>query len=102
MRRWRIELERCFSKNSFSACSEVGLGIDEIFSRNSTMPSERVGPGRTVLTVTAVPLVSSARPRAIASWEDLLTPEWIISAGVEPPDPLREHVAVAEVRCRLL
>jgi hypothetical protein len=37
-RRWRRELERCFSKNSFSACSGVGFGIEEIFSRNSTIP----------------------------------------------------------------
>src|SRR5277367_2774505 len=74
IRRWRSELERCFSKNSCSACSGVGFRMEDIFSRNSTMPSERVGPGRTVFTVTALPLVSSARPREIASCEDLVTP----------------------------
>src|ERR1700730_14981664 len=72
MRRWRMELERCFSKNSFSACSGVGFGMEEIFSRNSTMPSERVGPGRAGLTVTAVPLARWARPRERAGWEDLV------------------------------
>ena len=36
-------------------------------ARNSSTPSERVGPGSTEFTVTFVPVVSSASPREIAS-----------------------------------
>ena len=37
-------------------------------------PSDRVGPGRTLLTVTPVPRVRSARPRAMASWAVFVIP----------------------------
>ena len=37
-------------------------------------PSDSVGPGRTELTVTPVPAVVSATPRAIASWAVLVMP----------------------------
>ena len=37
-------------------------------------PSEAVGPGSTELTVTPVPTVVSASPRATASWAVLVMP----------------------------
>ena len=39
-----------------------------------SMISERVGPGRTALTVTPVPLPSSANPLDTASWAVFVTP----------------------------
>jgi len=59
-------------ENSFSN-SAKGLP-PLICPANSSMPAECVGPGRTALTVTAVPAHVSARPRETASWAVLVIP----------------------------
>ena len=66
---------RAVAKKSFStlAASLMPFCVASCFTNSST-PSERVGPGRMLLTVTLVPRVRSARPRATASCAVLVTP----------------------------
>ena len=39
----RSDAARCFSKNSLSAPASLTSGLVDIFRKNSTLPSERVG-----------------------------------------------------------
>lgn|GEM_PF-4896881 len=65
MRRAISELGRLFDMNFFSASPK---GISGYTSRiNFSTPCVRVGPGKTELTVTFVPLVNSASERDILS-----------------------------------
>src|ERR1700674_2910354 len=61
------ELGRTLRKNSASNSALVCFEDAAKRSTNSFAPSEAVGPGSTVFTVTPVPAVVSARPREIAS-----------------------------------
>src|SRR6266849_3890003 len=61
------ELGRTLRKNSASNSALVCFEDAAIRSTNSFAPSEAVGPGNTVFTVTPVPAVVSAKPREIAS-----------------------------------
>ena len=61
------ELERLLRKNSASISSGGREGSLETLFKKSTMPSDRVGPGRIEFTVTPVPLVNTAKPRDMAS-----------------------------------
>lgn len=66
-KRLSSDVGRTFSKNSFSNSAK---GFPRLsLSTNSSTPSERVGPGSTELTGTAVPLVSSARPTPLVEAE---------------------------------
>src|SRR5262249_8795405 len=68
------ELGRICRKNSFSTCAVLRPLAAARFAKNPTTPSEAVGPGRTLFTVTFVPARLSARPRATAICAVLVTP----------------------------
>src|SRR2546430_7382402 len=61
-------------KNSFSTAAGVTCLVLAKSAMNSSTPSERVGPARTEFTVTLVPAVVSANPRASATCIVLVTP----------------------------
>src|SRR5207249_11897515 len=72
--RCRSELGRAVLKNSFSTCAGVTPLLSAILTMNSSTPSERVGPARIEFTVTPVPVVVSAKPRASATCIVFVTP----------------------------
>ena len=65
---------RTLRKNSCSISARLIFRAAAICSTNVSTPSESVGPGKTVLTVTLVPAVVSAKPREIASYAVLVMP----------------------------
>src|SRR5580698_4430162 len=73
-KRFNSDEGRILRKNSFS--TSVGVVFCSLASSptNLPTPSDAVGPGSTELTVTFVPAVVSARPRAIASCAVLVIP----------------------------
>jgi hypothetical protein len=60
------EVGRADWKNSFSSCAALLPLEAASCATKPTTPSEAVGPGRTLFTVTLVPARLSARPRATA------------------------------------
>src|SRR5947208_6298848 len=73
-KRCSSELGRAVVKNSFSTAAGVACLVLAKSVMNSSTPSERVGPARTEFTVTPVPAVVSASPRASATCIVLVTP----------------------------
>ena len=69
-----IELARCAAMNSAATASIGLLDFAASSSNIPAMPSDSVGPGRTALTVTPVPAICLASPRATATSAVLLTP----------------------------
>src|SRR6266446_4789146 len=65
-KRCNSELARTVRKNSCSTSAGVVFLDLAITAMNFSTPSERVGPASTELTVTPVPAVDSASPRASA------------------------------------
>src|SRR5437667_6605942 len=61
-------------KNSLSTSATVAFFDLAVSVTNFPTPSERVGPARTELTVTPVPAVVSASPRASATCMVFVTP----------------------------
>ena len=68
------ELGRAVRKKSFSTSAGETWLVLAKSAMNFSTPSERVGPARTELTVTPVPAVVSANPRAKATCMVLVTP----------------------------
>src|SRR6266550_4353231 len=73
-KRFRSEVGRAVVKNSFSTAAGVACLVLAKSSMNFSTPSERVGPASTELTVTPVPAVVSASPRASATCMVFVTP----------------------------
>src|SRR5437016_5190267 len=72
--RLNSELGRIVSKHSFSTAARSTLRDVAMWLTNPSPPSDLVGPGKMELTVTPVPAVVSARPRANASCMVFVTP----------------------------
>src|SRR3569623_2874283 len=68
------ELGRAVAKNSRSIVAVSTPRAAASCATKAPTPSEEVGPGSTQMTVTPVPAMVSARPRATASCAVLLTP----------------------------
>ena len=68
------DVARCLRKKSASICAAGASGAAAVLLRKSTMPSDCVGPGKTEFTVTFVPLVNPAKPRATESCAVLVMP----------------------------
>ena len=73
-KRCNSELGLTIRKNSCSTSADVSFLVFAISDRNCSTPSERVGPASTELTVTPVPTVVWASPRARATCIVLVTP----------------------------
>ncbi len=73
-KRCNSELGRTVRKTSCSIFAGVVFLDFAISAMNFSMPSERVGPASTELTVRPVPAVDSASPRASATCIVLVTP----------------------------
>src|SRR6266404_3828919 len=73
-KRCKSELGLTVRKNSFSTSAAVMFFVFAISATNLSTPSERVGPASTELTVTLVPAVVSASPRASATCIVFVTP----------------------------
>ena len=73
-KRCSSEVGRAVVKNSFSTAAGGTCFVLAKSAMNSSTPSERVGPARIELTVTPVPAVVSARPRASATCIVFVTP----------------------------
>ena len=72
--RWITELGRFAITNSFASCSSdlPVLSISSFII--AAKPSDIVGPGSTLFTVTPLPATNFARPRASESWAVFVTP----------------------------
>src|SRR4029077_7224797 len=73
-KRFRSEVARAVVKNSFSTAAGVVCWVLPKSERNFSPPPEGVGPASTELTVTPVPAVVSASPRASATCMVFVTP----------------------------
>ena len=72
--RWITELGRFVITNAFASCSSdlPVLSISSFII--AAKPSDMVGPGSTLFTVTPLPATNFASPRASESWAVFVTP----------------------------